>query len=354
MSKYWSAHVHDLHPYVPGEQPQHQRLVKLNTNENPYPPSPAVVEAILSVLGEDGAVLRLYPDPESVGLRDVIAEHFNLKSEQVFVGNGSDEVLAHAFDAFFRNDKPLFFPDISYSFYPVYCGLYGIPFESIALDENLQLRAADYRKDCGGVIFPNPNAPTGSAISLAAVEDILQSNAEQVVIVDEAYVDFGADSAVALIDRYPNLLVVQTTSKSRSMAGSRVGYALGQAHLIEGLVRVKDSFNSYPLDKLAQVAARASFLDDAYFRACCARVVNEREALCAGLDRLGFMTLPSSANFVFTRHLSVTAKSLMAGLREQGVIVRHFDKPRISEYLRITVGTAEQNAILLEVLAELV
>jgi histidinol-phosphate aminotransferase len=350
MSRYWSPVVHQLSPYVPGEQPKGHDLVKLNTNENPYGPSPRVLEAIRSELG-DG--LRLYPDPEASQLRQTVAEYYGLQPQQVFAGNGSDEVLAHAFCALFQHDRPLLFPDITYSFYPVYCRLFGIDFEAIPLAEEFRLRVEDYERPNGGIIFPNPNAPTGLLLSLSDIERLLRANGDSVVVVDEAYIDFGGDSAVALIDRYPNLLVTQTLSKSRALAGLRIGLALGDEGLIEGLVRVKDSFNSYPMDRLALAAAVASFEDDSYFRDTRQRVIDSREQLAQGLRDLGFEMPPSGANFLFVQHPQRDAAELAAALREQGVIVRHFKHPRIDQYLRITVGTLGQNDALLAALQKL-
>jgi histidinol-phosphate aminotransferase len=347
MSRFWSPLVHQLSPYVPGEQPQRENLVKLNTNENPYGPSPRVIEAIREAAGDS---LRLYPDPAATPLRQAAADYYGLSPEQVFAGNGSDEVLAHTFFALFQHDGPLLFPDITYSFYPVYCRLYGIEYETLPLAEDFALRLEEYRRPNGGIIFPNPNAPTGRLLPVDAIERLLRANTGSVVVVDEAYIDFGGESAVSLIDRYPNLLVIQTFSKSRALAGLRVGLALGDAQLIEGLERVKDSFNSYPLDRLAITAAAASFEDESYFRETCRRVIDSRERLAESLRALGFEMPPSFANFLFVRHPQRDAAELAAALREQGVIVRHFKQPRIDQYLRITVGTPEQNARLLEAL----
>jgi histidinol-phosphate aminotransferase len=296
--------------------------------------------------------LRLYPDPTSQALVATIAEYFDLENSQVFVGNGSDEVLAHAFNAFFKQDRPLLFPEISYSFYPVYCGLYNVDYRAVPLAEDFSINVADYSQ-AGGVIIPNPNAPTGILLSLSEIESLLQTNADCVVIIDEAYVDFGGESAASLINQYDNLLVVQTLSKSRALAGMRVGFALGHPDLIEALVRVKDSFNSYPIDRLAQLAAIAAFQDEAHFKASCEAVVRDRELLVAELQVRGFSVLPSSANFVFATHAQVPAVDIAAVLRQQGVIVRHFNKPRIDNFLRITIGTPEQNQALLSALDHL-
>ena len=342
MSRYWSDVVQQLVPYVPGEQPALAHPIKLNTNENPYPPSPRVVAAIAHELGATGDSLRRYPDPLSRRLRETVAAHHGLKPEQVFAGNGSDEVLAHVFQALLKHDKPLRFPDISYSFYPTYARLYGVPCEVVPLADDFSIHAEDYLGDAGGVLFPNPNAPTGRALPLADVERIVAANPSSVVVIDEAYVDFGAQSAIALIDRYPNLLVVHTTSKSRSLAGMRVGFAFGHAALIEALNRVKDSFNSYPLDRLAQAAAQAAYEDDAYFRATCQRVGATRERLTQSLQALGFDVVPSAANFIFARHPAHDAATLAAHLKAQEIFVRHFKLPRIDQHLRITVGTNDE------------
>ncbi|MEP6391188.1 MAG: histidinol-phosphate transaminase [Halioglobus sp.] len=350
MSRYWSDLARGLTPYVPGEQPQHRQLVKLNTNESPYPPSPRVLEAIREV---DGDALRLYPDPESEALSEAIAGANELEPGQVFLGNGSDEVLAHVFQALLKHDQPILYPDISYSFYPVWCGLYGIEAHPVALTGDFRVRVADYQQPNGGIIIPNPNAPTGIALSLTEIGALLESNTDSVVVIDEAYIDFGGQSACSLIDQYDNLLVVQTLSKSRAMAGMRVGVAMGQSDLIEGLSRVKNSFNSYPLDVVAQNAALAAYEDEAYFRQCTDKVVASRERLSVSLMQRGFSVLPSSANFLFATHSVLSAKFLFDGLREQGVIVRFFDKPRISNYVRISIGTDAQCGRLLEVLDEL-
>ncbi|QVM95819.1 histidinol-phosphate transaminase [Pseudomonas sp. B21-012] len=347
MSKFWSPFVKDLVPYVPGEQPKLARLVKLNTNENPYGPSPKALEAMRGELNDN---LRLYPDPNSDLLKQAVADYYGVQGNQVFLGNGSDEVLAHIFHGLFQHDAPLLFPDISYSFYPVYCGLYGIPFEAVALDEQFQIRVADYRKANGGIIFPNPNAPTGCLLALEAIEQLLEANPDSVVVVDEAYIDFGGQTAISLVDRYDNLLVTQTLSKSRSLAGLRVGLAVGHPDLIEALERIKNSFNSYPLDRMAIVGAAAAFEDRAYFEETCRKVIDSREKVVAELTARGFEVLPSAANFIFARHPQQDAAELAARLREQGVIVRHFKQARIAQFLRITIGTPEQNQALLDAL----
>jgi histidinol-phosphate aminotransferase len=347
MSKFWSPFVKDLVPYVPGEQPKLSKLVKLNTNENPYGPSPKAIAAMQAELNDN---LRLYPDPNGERLKQAVADYYGVSTAQVFVGNGSDEVLAHAFHGLFQHGKPLLFPDVTYSFYPVYCGLYGIEFEALPLDENFQIRVEDYARPNAGIIFPNPNAPTGCLLALDAIERLLQANPDSVVLVDEAYIDFGGQTAIALVDKYPNLLVTQTLSKSRSLAGLRVGIAVGHPELIEALERIKNSFNSYPLDRMAIAGAAAAFDDRAYFEQTCQQVIASREAVVAGLQGLGFEVLPSAANFVFARHPDKDAATLAAGLREQGVIVRHFKQQRIAQFLRISIGAPEQNRALLDTL----
>ncbi|SDI12690.1 histidinol-phosphate aminotransferase [Pseudomonas flavescens] len=350
MSRFWSPFVKDLVPYVPGEQPKLSKLVKLNTNENPYGPSPRAIAAMQAELNDD---LRLYPDPNGDRLKQAVAGFYGVKAAQVFVGNGSDEVLAHAFHGLFQHGKPLLFPDISYSFYPVYCGLYGIQAEPLALDEQFQIRVEDYARPNGGIIFPNPNAPTGCLLALEAIERLLQANPDTVVLVDEAYIDFGGVSAIGLVDQYPNLLVTQTLSKSRSLAGLRVGLAVGHVDLIEALERIKNSFNSYPLDRIAIAGAAAAFEDRAYFEQTCTAVIDSREKVTVGLQALGFEVLPSAANFIFARHPQRDAAGIAAALREQGVIVRHFKQARIAQFLRISIGSPEQNQALLEALAAL-
>lgn len=349
--------VHGLTPYVPGEQPRLPNLVKLNTNENPYGPGERVLAALRA---EAADTLRLYPDPASTRLREAIARHHGVQPQQVFVGNGSDEVLAHAFLALLKHERdgvalPLLFPDISYSFYPVYCGLYGIPHVQVPLSESFAIRVDDYLAHgadaTGGIIFPNPNAPTGMALPRAEIARLLMARPGVPVVIDEAYVDFGAESAVALVDRHPNLLVVHTLSKSRSLAGLRVGYAIGHVDLVEALTRVKDSFNSYPLDRFAQAGAVAAFEDLEHFEQTRAAVMATREALVARLQTLGFEVLPSAANFVFARHPSHGGADLASRLRERSIIVRHFRTPsRIAPYLRITVGTDHQCDALIDAL----
>jgi histidinol-phosphate aminotransferase len=343
MSQFWSDLVHQLTPYVPGEQPKITNIVKLNTNENPYPPSPKVIEAINQANNQD---LALYPDPNATELKKSIADFYSMKIEQVFVGNGSDEVLAHAFQALLKKDSPLRFPDISYSFYPVYCELYQIEQKTIPLDQDFKINPTDYNVDSGAIIFPNPNAPTGRALSLSEIEEILNYNMDSVVIVDEAYINFGGETAISLVNQYPNLLVVQTFSKSRSLAGLRIGFAIGNADLITGLEIVKNSFNSYPMDRLAIAAGIAAIQDKEYFEKTCKAIINTRHQLTRFLQDNGFEVIPSSANFVFAKHNLIPAETLGKKLREKNIIVRYFNKPRISDFLRITIGTDEQNQLL--------
>jgi len=351
MSKFWSDVVHRLTPYVPGEQPKLDNLVKLNTNENPYGPSPKVIEALKLEAAES---LRLYPDPNSDALKAAIASVHHLNTNQVFVGNGSDEVLAHVFQALLKHSRPLLFPDITYSFYPVYCGLYDIEYQTVALAEDFTINTDDYDQPNGGVIFPNPNAPTGIPLALAKIERLLQANSQSVVVIDEAYVDFGTESAVSLINTYPNLLVTHTLSKARSLAGLRVGYALGHPDLIEALIRVKDSFNSYPIDRFASAGAIAAMQDTAYFEQTCNKVVATRELLIKDLIKLGFDVLPSGANFIFAKHKVKDGAELTSLLRQKNIIVRHFKAPsRIAPYLRITIGTDVQSKALIDTLAGL-
>ncbi|WP_201593218.1 histidinol-phosphate transaminase [Psychrobacter sp. Pi2-51] len=361
-TRLWSSKARNLSPYVPGEQPQHDNLCKLNTNENPFPPSPKVGEAIAKVLEQQADDLRLYPAPESDDLRAALAQLYNIEANQVFVGNGSDEVLALVFASFFLKERPVLAPDISYSFYPVYAQTFGIDLIQISLEEDFSIDPDAYRQPCSGIIIANPNAPTGLLLSLDDIRKLAGEHTNAVIVIDEAYIDFAgaADgssdseiSAVSLINEFDNILVTQTFSKSRSLAGLRVGMAFGNISLIEALTRMKNSFNSYPLDKLAQAGATASVLDTAYFEQTRQQVIDLRESLTADLVALDYQVLPSHANFVFVRPKEGNASAVANALREQGIIVRHFDKPRISEYLRITTGTAEQNNRLIEALQAL-
>jgi histidinol-phosphate aminotransferase len=350
MSSFWSPVVQNLSPYVPGEQPQQDGIIKLNTNENPYPPSPRVLSAIAAATDR----LRLYPDPRATLLREAIAVRYHVAPDEVFVGNGSDEVLAHIFQALLQHDAPLLFPDITYGFYPVYCGLYGVAYEQVPLDAAMRAQIADYRRPCSAILLCNPNAPTGVALPRDAIEQLVAEHPDQLVVIDEAYVDFGAESAVPLVARHDNLLIVQTLSKSRALAGLRVGFAIGRRPLIEALERVKDSFNSFPLDCLAIAGAVAAIEDEAWFHETRLRVMATRNMLVRALSGLGFEVLPSLANFVFARHPSHRGADLAAKLRESGVLVRHFQKPRIEDFLRITVGTEEQCGRLIELLRSLI
>ena len=350
MSRFWSDVVHTIKPYVPGEQPKLTNLVKLNTNENPYGPSPKVLEAVKA---EAADTLRLYPDPNADRVKAAVADYYGLTPPQVFVGNGSDEVLAFAFQGLLKHEKPLLFPDITYSFYPVYCRIDEIIYETVPVTDDLQIRLDDYLRPNGGIIFPNPNAPTGRPVSLSAIEALLNKNTDSVIVIDEAYVDFGTETAVPLISRFPNLLVIQTLSKARSLAGLRVGFAMGDPPLIEALDRVKNSFNSYLLDRFAISGAVAALEDRTYFEETRAKIIRTRETLATNMRGLGFEVLPSSANFIFVRHPQQDAVELARKLRERSIIVRHFPLPRIEQYLRITVGTDEQCRALVSALAEI-
>ena len=350
MSRFWSPIVHTLSPYVAGEQPQISGLVKLNTNESPYGPSPHAIAAIAAANGE---ALRLYPEPTGIHLRNAVAQTYGLDAGEVFVGNGSDEVLAHVFQGLLNHDLPLLFPDITYSFYPTYCRLYGIKSVLVPLDERFEIRLEDYRQPCGAIILANPNAPTGIAKPLDWIEALVAEHPDQVVVIDEAYVDFGAETAIPLVKKYPNLLVVHTLSKSRGLAGLRVGFAVGQRHLIDALERVKDSFNSYPLDRLAQVGAVAAWQDREWFDRHRDMIIATRERLTGALRGLGFEVLPSAANFVFARHPGHKGGELAAALRAKAILVRHFNKDRISDFLRISIGTDAETDRLLVALGEI-
>jgi histidinol-phosphate aminotransferase len=339
MSRYWSPIVSGLKPYVAGEQPAVADLVKLNTNENPYGPSQRALAAIRQAADDS---LRLYPDPNATALRQAIASRYQLDVNEIFVGNGSDEVLAHTFQALLQHELPLLYPDITYSFYATYSLLYGVKAVPIPLDEIFQVRLMDYDRECGAIILPNPNAPTGIALPLVEIEALVRRHQDKVVVIDEAYIDFGGESAACLVRSCPNLLVIQTLSKSRSLAGLRVGFALGQRPLIDALERVKDSFNSYPLDRLAQAGATAAIEDEKWFESCRLKVMASRDRLAQELTGLGFHVLPSAANFLFASHLGKDGATLQSQLRRHGVIVRHFADARISNFLRISVGTDEQ------------
>ena len=350
MSRFWSDIVHTLTPYVPGEQPKVSNLIKLNTNENPFGPSPKVLQA-LSAEASDS--LRLYPDPNASDLKAAIAHYYDVDENYVFVGNGSDEVLAHTFCGLLKQDKALLFPDISYSFYPVYCGLYEVTPETIPLNDQLEINLGDYHANNGGIIFPNPNAPTGQLLPLEDIENLLKKNTHSVVVVDEAYIDFGGESAISLVKKYSNLLVIQTFSKSRSLAGLRVGFAVGHPDLIDGLERIKNSFNSYPLDRFAIQGAVAAIEDQTYFEQCCNTIIQTRTQVTEQLSELGFEVLPSAANFVFAKHASENAAEISAKLREKSIIVRHFKQARIQDFLRITIGTKQECQTLIQALKDI-
>ena len=335
----WEDNVRKVIPYTPGEQPNQPDMLKLNTNENPYPPAPGVERALREL---ETDTLRLYPDPTAGNLVHAIAERYHLKDEQVFVGVGSDDVLAMSFLTFFNSQKPVLFPDITYSFYDVWADLFRIPYERPALDEDFHIRKEDYFRENGGVIFPNPNAPTGVELPLEDVEDIICHNRDVIVIVDEAYVDFGGTSAVSLIEKYDNLLVVQTFSKSRSLAGMRIGFVCGNAKLIKYLNDVKYSFNSYTMNRPSILLGTASVEDDAYFKETVEKIVHTREWFKAEMKKLGFTFPDSQANFLFASHPDVPAKEIFEAARANNIYVRYFDKPRINNYLRITIGTDEE------------
>ncbi len=350
MKELWSKRCGELTPYVPGEQPQGRRFIKLNTNENPYPPSRMVVQAIQ----EAAADLRLYPDPSCKALREAIAQDQGVKPDQVFVGNGSDEVLSLAFAAFFDPDRPIRFADVTYSFYPVFASFYGLAYEEVPLDENFAVPVKAFLEPCGGVVIANPNAPTGREMEFCDLRSIVEADPSRIVIIDEAYVDFGARSAVELIDGHPNLLVVRTFSKSCSLAGLRVGYAMGSENLIAALNTVKDSFNSYPVDRLAQAGAVEAVRDKEYFWATITKINATRSYTANELRKMGFAVCDSSANFLFASHERVPGKVLLDGLRERGILVRWWDKPRIRNYLRITIGTEEDMEALCRAMREII
>jgi len=351
MTKFWSELTEKLQPYEAGEQPQDQHYLKLNTNENPFPPSPKVLTRLCECASDS---LRLYPDPDAKNLKDSIARLHNLDSSTIFVGNGSDEVLALAFMTFFKQKHAITFPEISYSFYPVYCKLFEIDYNCFALNSKFEIDIDTIPKNNGGIIFPNPNAPTSICLDRAKIELLLTQNKDSVVIIDEAYIDFGGESCISLINQFPNLLVIQTLSKSRSLAGLRVGFAIGDSNLIAGLERVKNSFNSYPLDLLAIEGAVAALDDTEYFSECCMEIISTRDWLSTELQQLSFEVLDSKTNFVFVKHSSRSAKDLYQELKQQGILVRYFDKPKINNYLRITIGRRQDMVLFLEKIKALV
>lgn len=350
MSIYWSKITKSVEPYVCGEQPKDRKYVKLNTNENPYPPSPKVLETIKNMANGD---LRLYPDPDCDVLREKIGKYYGLNKDQIFIGNGSDEVLAMSFLAFFNTDETIVFPDITYSFYPVYASLYNIPYRTIELNNDFTIPVDKFLTKNGGIVIPNPNAPTGRCLTLNSIGKILNYNSDKVVIVDEAYVDFGCRSAVGMIKDYPNLLVVQTMSKSRSLAGIRVGFAMGKKELIDGLNRIKNSFNSYTVDRIANAAAVTAMEDKNYFEKCVKKIVNTREKVTIKLDKLGFKVVPSKANFIFITHPVYKASELFTELRKKGVLVRYFNKNRIDNYLRVTIGSDDDMKFFIRTLEKI-
>lgn len=351
MSKYWSEITKAVEPYVCGEQPKDKKYIKLNTNENPYPPSPKVLEAIRNAANAD---LRLYPDPNCDELSETIAKYYNLNRNQVFIGNGSDEVLALAFLTFFNINETIIFPDISYSFYPVYADLYNINYKLVKLKEDFSIPVEEFMTKNGGVVIPNPNAPTGRYLDVSSIEKILDYNPNKVVIIDEAYVDFGGTSVVSLIEDHPNLLVIQTLSKSRSLAGIRLGFALAQEELIDGLNKIKNSFNSYTVDRVATAAAEAAMKDEEYFKECVSKIISTREKIIEKLTLLNFNVIPSKANFIFAAHDTYSASELFAKLREKSVLVRYFNKDRINNYLRITIGSDKEMDYFIQKIKEII
>ena len=353
MSKFWSQFVKDLDPYIPGEQPQGEIRLKLNTNENPYPPAPTVIEEIQDH-GADR--INLYPDPESNILRSTIATYHDVDISNVFVGNGSDEILAFIFYGFFKNKKNLLFPDITYSFYPVYAKLFDISYQQIPLNNDFEIDLSLYHHEDSAVIFPNPNAPTGIPIPGKKIEDFLRDNPSSIIIVDEAYVDFGTDSSVNLVKKYKNLVVTRSMSKSRSLAGLRVGYAIGDTTLIDGLIRIKNSFNSYPLDRIAQKASVTSFQEDNYFNETCKKIIETRNRFIKALENLQFSVLPSGGNFIFAQPPSpLSANTIYSQLRDIGILVRYFNQPeKLKNFLRITIGTDQQMDLFVDELKKII
>lgn len=344
----WREYVRDVEPYVPGEQPRGSSVIKLNTNENPYPPAPGVRRALREM---DPDLFRKYPDPSAGMLVDALAERYGLGREQIFVGVGSDDVLGMAFLTFFNSKRPVLFPDVTYSFYPVWAKLFGIPYETPALDEEFRVKPEDYKRDNGGIVLANPNAPTGIRLPLDQVEEIIKANRDSVVIVDEAYIDFGGESAVSLIPRYDNLLVVQTFSKSRSMAGMRIGYAMGQRDLIRALHNVKYSYNSYTMNLPSIILGTEAVRDEAYFQETTRRIIRTREEAGRRLGGLGFTCTDSCTNFLFITHGRADAARLFEALRADGIYVRYFPALRTKDYLRVTIGTEEEMEIFYKFLA---
>ena len=345
MSREWMKNLRNIEPYVPGEQSKDKDIVKINANENPYPPSPKAVEVLKSF---DTNKLRFYPSANSTKLKEAIAKYYKVDVSNVFVGNGSDDVLAVAFQSFFNSEKPIVYPDLTYSFYPVWCSLFGIKYKNYPVGDDFRINPEDYKEKNGGVVIPNPNAPTSLGEGLDFVEKILNYNQDSVVIIDEAYVDFGCTSSIPLIDKYENLLVTGTFSKSRSLAGLRIGFAIGSKALIDVMEAVKNSYNSYTVDSLSIEMGAASIEDDEYFKSTCKKVIKTRERVTLELEKLGFDVLDSQTNFIFVTHNKHNMKSLFEYLKTQKVFIRYFSLPRIENYVRITIGTNEEMDIFLE------
>ena len=351
MSQFWNDKIKSISPYVPGEQPKDKKYIKLNTNENPYPPSPNVIKSVKSM---DIESMRLYPDPDVTLLKDEIAKYFNLTREQIFVGNGSDEILAFIFMAFFNKQDKVYYPDITYSFYPVYSDLFDLTEVQIPLDSNFEIKIEDYFGLDGHIIITNPNAPTGIALTLEEIEAFLIKNSEKLVIVDEAYIDFGNESAIKLIDKYDNLLVVQTFSKSRSLAGLRVGFAIGNVELINGLKVIKDQFNPYTLDAISNLVGAEAVKDREYFDITRNKIVATREWVKKELYDFGYVGTDSKTNFLFVKYPNISGKYIFEELRKKGILVRYFGKAKIEDYMRVTIGTDEEMKIVVEAMKEIV
>lgn len=345
MSREWTKNLRNIEPYVPGEQSKDKDIVKINANENPYPPSPKAAEVLKSF---DTNKLRFYPSANSTKLKEAIAKYYKVDVSNVFVGNGSDDVLAVAFQSFFNSEKPIVYPDLTYSFYPVWCSLFGIKYKNYPVGDDFRINPEDYKEKNGGVVIPNPNAPTSLGEGLDFVEKILDYNQDSVVIIDEAYVDFGGTSSIPLIDKYENLLVTGTFSKSRSLAGLRIGFAIGSKALIDVMEAVKNSYNSYTVDSLSIEMGAVSIEDDEYFKSTCKKVIKTRERVTLELEKLGFDVLDSQTNFIFVTHNKHNMKSLFEYLKTQKVFIRYFSLPRIENYVRITIGTNEEMDIFLE------
>ena len=345
MSKFWNDKVKEIEPYVPGEQPTDKKYIKLNTNENPYPPADNVIEAMKNAVNDD---LKLYPDPTCSELIEEIAKYYSLNKDEVFIGNGSDEILAFSFMTFFSKEKQILFPDISYTFYKVYAELFNLDYKLVKLDDNYNIPLEELKFSNGGIIIPNPNAPTGKYIDIEQLRILIETNKDNVVIIDEAYIDFGGESMVKFIKEYDNLLVIQTLSKSRSLAGLRVGFALGHRDLIEGLNRIKNSINSYTIDRVALAGAKAAIKEQEYFKEITNKIINTRERTVKDLEALGFLILESKANFVFAKHNIVSGKYIYEVLKDNGILVRYFNKDRIDNFLRITIGTDFEMNTLIE------